>query len=417
MKNHFICLSRHFLIKSFLFAALVMGIGICGPLVGQEAILKLQERLYASQYLESLKGIKYDIRDSLRDDIHRMDLSSIPELLTFQLKFHDFTPKNEVTEQMIIEQLEVVNAAFNSIDMHHFIQNENLDAFYALAAVPSFKFCFDEEISRISIQNELKIDRNILDKLSALDVNNINDNQIHVYITELNDNYAGLATAPFINNQMHGIVIDYRFFGIQDASFHKYNGGKTLVHLLAHYLGLNEMWNELEPCGDDAVNDTPIHNYANFTVGSNFKNVSTCEGQPVEMIVNYMDNIQDEYLTMFTQGQVERLRKIAFSKFGRKNQINLSCQFESTIRSSDIEYKLYPNPNAGEFVLVPSRGLENVEINVLDLFGKEILKLTFSSISSNTGVNVDISDQPTGIYFVKISSKNEGSIVKKIVKK
>ncbi|MBP6793949.1 MAG: zinc-dependent metalloprotease [Saprospiraceae bacterium] len=386
-------------------------------ILGQQSILKLNERLFGSQYYESMRGIRYDIRDSLADEISRLDINSIPQELSFQLKFHDFTTHGLVTEQMIIEQMEVINNAFNRIDTEHFIQNENLEAFYSLAAVPNFKFCYDAEISRKELQNDHVVDKYLFDKIAGYDPTQVNESQIHVYIIELKDKFVGIATPPHLNSDFNGIIIDHRFFGIKDASEHSYNGGKTIVHLLANYLGLSELWNEESPCSDDFVDDTPIHNYANFTIGTNYKNVSTCDGHPIEMIVNYMDNLPDELLTMFTKGQVERLRKIAYSKFGRKNKINLSCQFEAAIRASEVGYKLYPNPNTGEFVLIPSKELEAGQATVFDMYGKKVLSLEFSSVDSTAGLNFNISDYPTGIYYIKLCSQNEECIVRKIVKK
>ncbi len=383
---------------------------------GQKGLLKLEERLYGSQYFQSYQEVKYYVKDSLEREIGNIDITTVPRNLSFQIKFFDLTPDGTINDQNVADQIEVLNNAFNNISVDRFIQNENLNSFYSLAAVPSFKFCSDGIIERFDDSQAIPVNKNTIDNLFARLPGGLNENQIPVFIVELSDKFAGISTHPMNYPKLDGIVIDHRFFSLKDSTEFNYTGGKTLVHLIANYFGLEDLWNEFEPCGDDKVSDTPIHNYANFTIGTNYKNVSTCEGQPVEMIVNYMDNTPDEYQCMFTEGQVERMRKIAFSKWGRKNKINLSCEFEASIREGKVEYNLFPNPNAGQFNLVPSKTMNEVEASVFDVFGNKVWHQNYFAISNHTGIFLDISNQPNGVYFVRIQSKDEENVIKKVVK-
>jgi hypothetical protein len=57
---------------------------------------------------------------------------------------------------------------------------------------------------------------------------------------------------------------------------------RTLTHLMGNYLNLYDLWNESQPCADDYVDDTPIHNAPNGRFWQ-YRHVSTCDGSPVEM--------------------------------------------------------------------------------------------------------------------------------------
>ncbi|AEE51474.1 M43 family zinc metalloprotease [Haliscomenobacter hydrossis] len=130
---------------------------------------------------------------------------------------------------------------------------------------------------------------------------------INVWVTTLADNVAGWAQMPGGPKETDGIVIDYRFLGVGGTAKSPYDEGKTLTHLIGSYLGLYELWNEANPCQDDWVEDTPIHNGPNFWC-TPYKHVSLCDGNPTEMTMNFMDNTFDACLYMFTSGQKLRIQ-------------------------------------------------------------------------------------------------------------
>lgn len=79
------------------------------------------------------------------------------------------------------------------------------------------------------------------------------------------------------------------------------------------------------------------------------------------------------------------------------------------------EMKFYPNPNNGKFTLdfnLADKG--NTEVSILNMEGKSIYKEELKDFSGNYKRDMDISSNPKGVYFVKIS-QGKHSQLKKIV--
>ena len=67
---------------------------------------------------------------------------------------------------------------------------------------------------------------------------------------------------------------------------------------------------------------------------------------------------------------------------------------------------LYPNPTTGKFYITFTKAIDNANIQVLDVNGKIILRIK----GSGTRLEFDLSNQPSGTYFVFIKSND--SVVK-----
>ena len=94
----------------------------------------------------------------------------------------------------------------------------------------------------------------------------------------------------------------------------------TLTHEAGHWLGLRHTWGDSE-CGDDGVKDTPIQKYSNgagenpgpfpspatfpYHVGLIDGCVADSLNPAGEMYMNFMDYTNDNYVTMFSAGQVD----------------------------------------------------------------------------------------------------------------
>jgi hypothetical protein len=118
----------------------------------------------------------------------------------------------------------------------------------------------------------------------------------------------GYAQFPGGSASTDGVVVGYNFFGRTGTLSAPFNKGRTATHEVGHWMNLRHIWGD-QTCGNDQVNDTPVHNTYNFGCPT-YPHLSTCSGRPTEMTMNYMDYTDDACMFMFTAGQKSRMLAI-----------------------------------------------------------------------------------------------------------
>jgi hypothetical protein len=86
---------------------------------------------------------------------------------------------------------------------------------------------------------------------------------------------------------------------------------------------------------------------------------------------------------------------------------------------SDVDlskaFTVYPNPGDGNFTLTVNQDFNtSTEISIINFFGTKVYSKTTGQISSGTNISFNLTDQPEGIYYLKIEGES-GSFVKKIL--
>jgi len=120
----------------------------------------------------------------------------------------------------------------------------------------------------------------------------------------------GYSSWPSEPASKDGVVIWYRAFGTKGAVAPRYDLGRTATHEIGHWLGLHHLWGDHEPnedCLDDGVDDTPKQSGPHYKCPTD-KPVTCKNGPDGAMFMNYMDYPPDACLSMFTVGQVARMR-------------------------------------------------------------------------------------------------------------
>ncbi|MEO6686048.1 MAG: M43 family zinc metalloprotease [Dyadobacter sp.] len=235
--------------------------------------------------------------------------------------FHLVETKGQKTpdEEQIRYQLDVLNKCFGSYEPEkQSFTNAIVEQFTSIGVNPGIQFYIPETIEGVkgidivnSSKTEFATGNEIQNPktggIAAIDSEKV----INVWVGKLEGYSSGYAHFPGAPADLDGIVIDPEFFGNEKGTAKTpYTQGKTLVHLMGTYLGLYELWNESDPCADDMVADTPIHNAPNSVISkeANSKVITMCHGYIQAMYMNFMDNSDDEMLTLFTQGQKDRMR-------------------------------------------------------------------------------------------------------------
>lgn len=127
--------------------------------------------------------------------------------------------------------------------------------------------------------------------------------KLNMWTCNLGNGILGYAQFPGGNPATDGVVILYNAFGLTNLV--PYDKGRTANHEIGHWFNLRHIWGDAT-CGNDFVDDTPLHTGANFGCPAEGTR-STCIGTPIMMTMNYMDYSDDPCLYMFSAGQKTRM--------------------------------------------------------------------------------------------------------------
>ena len=100
---------------------------------------------------------------------------------------------------------------------------------------------------------------------------------------------------------------------------------------------------------------------------------------------------------------------------GYGGQGNHSVDIINSDLSSDLVHfsniNIYPNPTSGHFAVSLIEFDASTRVQVLDFSGRVVLE----NLATESIMNLDISNQPSGVYIVKILSE-DGVATRKIIK-
>lgn len=240
---------------------------------------------------------------------------------------------------------------------------------------------------------------------------------LNIWVGKLGNGKAGYGTFP--NNikpeDTDGIVIDPTFFGTVGTAGNNagFNLGRTAVHEVGHYLNLYHPWGSgstnFDCKGDDFVEDTPIpvEAISGYPTG----NVFGCENKRV-ITMNFMNFVQDNWMTMFTNGQKERMLN-ALEEY-RKDLINSAACNSVSNKDNQLvnSILLYPSP---------AKDILNIDFNEQELIGASFQIFDVSGRVVEIGVLseskniINISNFTPGFYQIGINIENYNIIKRFLV--
>lgn len=114
-----------------------------------------------------------------------------------------------------------------------------------------------------------------------------------------------------------GLVVRSDYIGSIGTS----NDGRTLTHEAGHWFNLRHIWGDAT-CGNDQVNDTPVHVGANSGCPP-FPHLSPSCNQDAngDMFTNYMDYTNGTCMNQFSVGQCTRMLACLNSSTGQRNSL------------------------------------------------------------------------------------------------
>lgn len=92
-----------------------------------------------------------------------------------------------------------------------------------------------------------------------------------------------------------------------------------------------------------------------------------------------------------------------FTMYFTRNTLSLSDLFE-------FDVQIYPNP-ANDFIQLETNAVQNIQVQIMDMLGKR-----YNALSLGHSSRIDISNLPSGIYFITIKTDNS-SLIRKFIKK
>lgn len=213
------------------------------------------------------------------------------------------TTAQNVSQAMLDAQTAVLNADFNATNA-----DLNLVPSIFQSSVGNVGIRFVQQaVYRKKVTKTSWRTNDDMKKTTKGGLNPTNPSQyLNIWVCNLSNGILGYAQFPGGSSATDGVVL--HFSTLPGGSAAPYNKGRTATHEVGHYLNLRHIWGDAT-CGSDFVNDTPLHNTANYGCPS-YPHASTCTGKPTEMTMNYMDYTDDACMYMFTEGQKSRILSV-----------------------------------------------------------------------------------------------------------
>ena len=326
------------------------------------------------------------------------------------------TAAQNISDAQVQSQIDVLNEDFGAANNDY----NNYDAGYrSVKGDLDINFCLVQVIHKQTSHKSFGGNNNM--KFTKKGGSDAVDpmHALNIWVCDIGNKLLGFAYYPGASPDIFGVVCHTNAFG-RGAGYNlfaEYNLGRTTTHEVGHSLGLAHIWGD-NTCGNDFVDDTPLHNTYNFGCPEQ-GHLSTCTGTPLEMWMNYMDYTDDRCMYFFTDGQAARAGFFIDSDPQLNSIVSSTCT-STRVNNNDItitpgnsfnssrtiagSVSLYPTITSGQLTLSVNNPTEGkADINIYNQAGALMMKQQLFISNGKRYDLVDVSKLPNGIYFLEFS--------------
>ena len=212
------------------------------------------------------------------------------------------TSAENISDAQIQSQIDVLNEDFSATNVDYNLTNTYQTVKSGNIGV---RFVLDQTVRKITNKKSWSTN-NAMKKTAQGGIDPTSPTtKLNIWVCNMSGGILGYAQFPGGSSTTDGIVCDDKAFGRVGSAAAPFNKGRTATHEVGHWINLRHIWGDAT-CGNDYVDDTPLHNTYNFGCPAEGHR-STCSGTPVEMTMNYMDYADDACMYMFSAGQKSRM--------------------------------------------------------------------------------------------------------------
>lgn len=277
------------------------------------------------------------VMDAIEQHTHEFEQTYQPggrTVITIPVVFHVVynTAAQNISDALIYAQIDQLNKDFARLNS----DTSNTPAvFKSLGANTGIQFCLAKRdpngnpttgiIRKSTTVTSFSTNDNIKRSANGGDDPWPASSYLNIWSGNLSGGLLGYAQFPGGSEATDGVVLLYSSIGSMTTpgTATNYNLGRTATHEVGHWLNLRHIWGDAT-CGNDLVNDTPVHYTSNGGCPAHPKS-NSC-GTSAEMFMNYMDYTYDNCMNIFTIGQSARMNAL-FASGGARASIasSLGC--------------------------------------------------------------------------------------------